>query len=525
MALTILSLCNDAVLQRSEGDSWEAVGDPTEIALQVLSHKLGIEKDQLEEKWEFIEGLPFDSERKRMSVIHRNPEKEVLVLTKGAPEEVIDVCTMVREQGQAVELTEEKRARFKQINIDMAERGLRVLGIAYSAPEQLNDDIEPESVERDMILVGMVGVLDPARPEAKKAVEECRKAGIEVMMITGDHPATAVNIATGLGFFDQSRDKVMTGEELDTLSEDQLIALTPFPKVFARVSPENKLMLINALRKMKYVVAMTGDGVNDAAAIKHANVGVAMGKEGTDVTRQAADIVLSDDNFATIVSAVEEGRRIFTNVRKFIRYLLSCNVSNVFSILFAIVAGIPLPFTPIQILWLNLVTDTPPALALGFDQLEKNAMEKPPRDTKKGVFRLADVLFIIYHGAVMAALMLCVFLFEVYLNQTSIEKARTMAFAMLVLVQLTQAFNARSTASSLFRKDIFSNKSLIAGVATSFGLLIVGMYFPFLSGVFEQVSLNLHDWSKLLIGVAIFIFATELFKLMRRKFFPDSLNI
>ena len=525
MALTILSLCNDSVLQRSEGDSWEAVGDPTEISLQVLSHKLGVEKENLEEKWEFIEGLPFDSDRKRMSVLHRNPEKEIIVLTKGAPEEIIDACTKVREQGEVVELTPAKRKHFRQINVDMAERGLRVLGIAYRPLAQLNEDIEPESVEQDMILVGMVGVLDPARPEAKKAVEECKKAGIEVMMITGDHPATAVNIATGLGFFNPSRDKVMTGEELDSLSEDQLIALTPFPKVFARVSPENKLILINALRKMKYVVAMTGDGVNDAAAIKHANVGVAMGKEGTDVTRQAADIVLSDDNFATIVSAVEEGRRIFTNIRKFIRYLLSCNMSSVLAILFATIAGIPLPFTPIQILWLNLVTDTPPALALGFDQLEKNAMEKPPRDTKKGVFRQADIFFIIYHGAVMAILMLAVFLVEVYLNQTSIEKARTMAFAMLVLVQLTQAFNARSTALSLFRKNIFSNKSLIAGLGTSFVLLLVGMYFPFLSGVFEQVSLGLSDWLKLAMGVILFIIAAELFKLTRRKFFPDSLNI
>ncbi len=522
LTLTVMALCNDAVLQKDEAGVWEAVGDPTEIALQVLSHKLGVKKQELEDKWEFVEGLPFDSDRKRMSVIHKNPEKEIIVLTKGAPEEVMEVCTKVREGAEINELTDAKRQHFKSINLDMAERGLRVLGLAYRTVGQLTEDVEPENMEKDMVYLGMVGVLDPARPEARQAVEECKKAGINVIMITGDHPATAANIASGLGFFDSKEDKVMTGDELDKLDEEGLMRLSPFPKVFARVSPENKLMLINALRKMRYVVAMTGDGVNDAAAIKHSNVGVAMGKEGTDVTRQAADIVLSDDNFATIVSAVEEGRRIFTNIRKFIRYLLSCNVSNVLAILLATVAGIPLPFTPVQILWLNLVTDTPPALALGFDQLDKNAMERPPRDTKRGIFRLADVLFIFYHGAIMAGLMLAVFLTEVYAGQATIEKARTMAFAMLVLVQLTQAFNARSTGSSLFRKDLFSNKSLIVGVGTSFGLLLIGMYFPFLSGVFEQVSLNLIDWTKLAMGVVLFVAATEVFKLIRRKYFPES---
>ena len=522
LTLTVLALCNDAILQKDEADVWEAVGDPTEIALQVLAHKMGVEKEELEPKWPFVEGLPFDSDRKRMSVIHKNPEGEIIILTKGAPEEVLDACSKVREGDSVTELTDSERKHFKEINIDMAGRGLRVLGVAYRPMGSLNEDIEPQNIERDMVFLGMVGVLDPARPEARQAVEECRKAGIMVMMITGDHPATAANIASGLGFFDPKTDKVMIGDELDKLDEEQLTKLSPFPKVFARVSPENKLMLINALRKMKYVVAMTGDGVNDAAAIKHSNVGVAMGKEGTDVTRQAADIVLSDDNFATIVSAVEEGRRIFTNIRKFIRYLLSCNISTVLAILVATICGIPLPFTPVQILWLNLVTDTPPALALGFDQLEKNAMERPPRDTKRGIFRLADVLFILFHGAIMAGLMLAVFLTEVYVAQTPIEKARTMAFAMLVLVQLTQAFNARSTEKSLFRKDIFSNKSLIIGVLTSFGLLLVGMYFPFLSGVFEQVSLNPLDWTKLGMGVLCFIVTSEMFKLIRRKYFPES---
>lgn len=522
LTLTAISLCNDSVLQKDENGTWDAVGDPTEIALQVLAHKMNIKKEELIEKWEFIEGLPFDSERKRMSVIHKNPEGEVITLTKGAPEEVIEVCTHYRENGQVVEMTLDKREKFKKLNADMAGRGLRVLATSYRTVPKLTEDIEPGSIEHDMVLLGLIGVLDPARVEAKEAVNKCRKAGIEVIMITGDHPATASNIASGLGFFDPEKDKIMTGEELDTLNEEKLMALSPFPKVFARVSPENKLMLINALRRMKYVVAMTGDGVNDATAIKHANVGVAMGKGGTDVTREAADIVLADDNFATIVNAIEEGRRIFANIRKFVRYLLSCNASTVTAIFLATVTGIPMPFTPVQILWLNLVTDTPPALALGFDQLEKNAMGKPPRDTKKGIFRKADIAFILYHGAVMAGLMLLVFMTEVYVGQASIEKARTMAFAMLVLTQLTQAFNARSTSSTLFKRDFFANKNLLLGVGVSFGLMIIGMYFPLLSDVFEQVSLNLTDWAKLLTGVIIFVFAAEVFKVIRRKYFPEE---
>ena len=517
-ALVVASLCNDAVLQQNADGTWGAVGDTTEIALQVLAHKLSVKKEELERRWEFVEGLPFDSDRKRMSVIYKNPAKEIVVLTKGAPEEIISVCTKIIDGSEAKPLDENARGNFKKVNIEMAARGLRVLAIATRSMPEMMSDIEPETLEKDLTLIGMVGVLDPARPEAKKAVEECRKAGIKVIMITGDHPATAANIAASLGIFDLKTDKVMTGDELDRFSEEDLMKLQQFPKVFARVSPENKLMLISVLRKMNYVVAMTGDGVNDAAAIKHSNVGVAMGKEGTDVTRQAADIILSDDNFATIVNAVEEGRRIFTNIRKFIRYLLSCNVSNVLSILFATLLGIPLPFTPIQILWLNLVTDTPPALALGFDGIEKNTMTRPPRDTSKGIFRKADIVFILYHGLLMSLLMLIVFLLEVYVANAPLEKARTMAFAMLVLVQLTQAFNAKSTESTLFRRDIFSNRGLVVGVGISAMLLVVGIYFPVLSGVFEQVSLSIFDWFKLLMGILAFVMLSELFKLLKRKY-------
>lgn len=514
-ALLISALCNDAVLQQDEQGTWEGVGDTTEIALQVLAHKLDVRKEDLEKRYEFLEGLPFDSERKRMSTVCKIEDKTV-VLTKGAPEKVLEACTHFLRDGNVMPIDGELQ-HYKQLNLDMAGRGLRVLALATKTLQEVPQDFEPETIEHGLTLVGMVGVLDPARPEARDAVLKCKKAGIKVIMITGDHPATASNIASQLGIFDPQTDKVMIGEELDKLTEADLMKMDQFPKVFARVSPENKLMLITTLRKMNYVVAMTGDGVNDATAIKHSNVGVAMGKEGTDVTRQAADVVLADDNFATIVAAVEEGRRIFANIRKFVRYLLSCNFSNVFGILFATIAGIPLPFTPIQILWLNLVTDTPPALALGFDKIEPNAMDKPPRNPKKGIFRGADIAFILYHGVIMGGLMLFVFLLEVYVANASIEKARTMAFAMLVIAQLTQAFNAKSTRKSLFRRDLFSNKGLIFGVGLSFSLLLIGMYFPFLNDVFEQVRLGLVDWVKLLTGIVIFVLATEIFKIVRNK--------
>lgn len=517
LALTTMALCNNAVLQQDEAGSWEGVGDPTEVALQVLAHKLQYKKEELEKEWKLIEGLPFDSDRKLMSVIYTSPQNETLVLTKGAPEEVLSACKFFRVNGEDKLLTKEDKKRFLQINTDMAERGLRVLAFAQRTFSKIEKDIEPETIERNLVILGMAGVLDPVRPEAKNAVEECRRAGITVMMITGDHPATATNIATQLGIFNPKKDKILTGEQLDKLDEETLCAIQPFPKIFARVSPENKLMLVNTLRKkMGYIVAMTGDGVNDAPAIKHANIGIAMGKEGTDVTKQAADIILVDDNFATIVTAVEEGRRIFTNIQKFIRYLLSCNMSSVLSILFATAAGIPLPFTPIQILWLNLVTDTPPALALGFDPAEKDAMGNPPRNPKRRIFRKADLVFILFHGGIMAGLMLAIFMIELYVDHSSLEKARTMAFSMLVLVQLAQAFNARSTATSIFRNNIFGNKGLLAAVGFSFSLLLLGMYFPFLKEVFGQVELVPQDWLELAAGVVVFIFFAELFKVIRR---------
>lgn len=517
MALTTMSLCNDAVLQKDKNGTWEGVGDPTEIALQVLAHKLDIKREDLDLEWKFIEGLPFDSDRKRMSMLYHHSTHGIHILTKGAPEQIFKVCTEVLENGKATPFTEHAKRRFEKINNDMAGRGLRILALSTRRLPTQPQDIEPNSIEKDMLLLGMVGVLDPARPEAKNAVAVCHRAGIKVIMVTGDQAPTAINIATSLGIYNQEKDRIVIGEEMDKMTEEDLMQLTPFPKIFARVSPENKLMLINALRKMKHIVAMTGDGVNDAAAIKHANVGVAMGQQGTDVTKQAADIILADDNFATIVAAVEEGRRIFTNLLKFIRYLLSCSFSNVFAILLATAAGFPLPFTPIQILWLNLVTDSPPALALGFDGSEEDSMTNPPRNTKKGFFRRADIVFILYHGIVMAMIMLFVFLCEVYLFKGSLEKARTMAFAMLVMVQLTQAFNAKSTGSTLFRKDLFSNKGLLLAVGISFGLLLIGMYFPILNGIFEQVALSVNDWAWLFIGVAIFITAAELFKLFRRR--------
>jgi Ca2+-transporting ATPase len=519
LALPVLTmaLCNNAVLQQDDDGVWEAVGDPTEVALQVVAQKVGVVKEALVEQYRLLAEWPFDSRRKRMSVAYKAPNGQLIVLTKGAPEAVLAACSEDDKDGVTRALNADIRAEIQAANDTMAAQGLRVLGLAYRIITRHDEDDEPEDVEHRMRFLGLIGLVDPPRPEAQAAIAQCRTAGIEVLMITGDHQATALYVAQQLGIFDATHSGIMHGRQLDELTEAQLARQQPMPRVFARVSPENKLMLVKALREQGQVVAMTGDGVNDAPAIKHANAGVAMGRAGTDVTKDAADVILSDDNFATIVTAVAEGRRIFDNIRKFVIYMLACHAGGVMVVLLAIAAGIAVPFTALQILWLNLVTGTPPALALGFDPAAADVMRRPPRRPQQGILSRLDVTSIVFHGAIMGLLTLGIFFVELYVHGGAIERARTLAFTMLALVQLAHAFNARSETQSILQTGLLGNRWLLGALSFSLVLLLLGIYLPGLRDVMEKVPLSVRDWLELGVGVAIFTLLAELFKLWRRR--------
>lgn len=512
-ALRICSLCNAAVLQKDENDEWEAVGDATEVALQLMAVKVERDKRSLQAQgWQVLDGAPFDSDRKRMSMICVSPEGQPFVLVKGAAEAITSVCV---EDPSDQELSLDPES-IREASQKMASAGLRVLALAYRPLESIDVEPTPEVLEHDLTCVGLVGIADPPRPEAQRAIDRCHDAGIEVIMVTGDHRATASNIAEQLGILSERKQhSVILGTELDAMTQDELAELSPLPGVVARVSPDNKLKLVKALRQRGEIVAMTGDGVNDAAAIKYANVGVAMGIAGTDVTKQAADIILSDDNFSTIVVAVEEGRRIYDNIVKFIVFLLTINVAQLFVILFAIIMGIPVPFTPIQNLWLNIVTGTPPALALGFSPAVDGLMKRRPRRPDAPILGGWNVGTILFHGFSMSVIALGLFFIEMYFDQEPIEKARTFTFTMLATLQLIYAFHVVCDPGPPSFLSLVRYRWLLAAVIISLILLLFGMYFPVLSDVFGQTDLYVKDWLEVFGGVVVFLLCAELFRRLR----------
>ncbi len=512
--LRAATLCNSAVLQQDESGQWEALGDSTDAALQLMAAKLGHDKPHLlQSGWQVLDGAPFDSDRKRMSMICLSPENKPIVLAKGAAEAILSVSTSAMGgQGDATSIES-----LRQAGHDLADAGLRVLALAYRPLMDANIEPTPEELERDLICVGLVGISDPPRPEARQAVARCREAGIKVIMVTGDHWATAVNIARQLGIVADDNERVISGSEMDAMTPEVLSTLAPELNVVARVSPQNKLTLVQALRQQGEVVAMTGDGVNDAPAIKHANVGVAMGISGTDVTKQAADIILSDDNFATIVVAVEEGRRIFDNIVKFIVFLLTINAAQLFVILFAIVGGLPVPFTPIQNLWLNIVTGTPPALALGFSPAVDGLMQRRPRRPYEPILGWWNSGTILFHGLLMSILALGMFLVEVYVDREPIDKARTSTFTMLATLQLIYAFNVVGEPGPAAFRSLLRYRWLAVAVIFSLALLLIGIYFPVLSDVFGQDELYLRDWAEILGGTAVFLVCAEGFRQLRSR--------
>ncbi|ACL70941.1 calcium-transporting P-type ATPase, PMR1-type [Halothermothrix orenii] len=496
LLLKAASLCNNAELTRNKDNNRDIIGDPTEGSLVVAAEKAGFTKERLNNDYERIKEFPFDSERKRMSTVHRTPDKKVIAFVKGAPDQILKRCIGYQINGKVKDLDDNVREEIVKQNKEYASQALRVLAVAYK-PLDGENNLHIDNVEKGLIFLGLMGMIDPPRREVADSVKLCKQAGIRPVMITGDYSLTARAIAEELGIY-KNGDKIITGSELEDMNPEELKEAVSLTTVYARVSPHHKSKIVQALKDSNEVVAMTGDGVNDAPALKKADIGVAMGITGTDVAKEAADMVLTDDNFASIVSAVEEGRGIYSNIKKFIHFLLSCNVGEIITLFLAIIVGLPRPLIPIQILWVNLVTDGFPALALGVDPAAPDLMEKPPRDPDEGVFAGKMGVNIISQGLFIGLLTLVIFFLG--LHYFSLPVGQTMAFATLSFSQLIQALNARSREYSLFRLGILTNKYLILAIMIS-GLLQLGvMFIPFLQAAFKVIPLTGTQWLIVLLA-------------------------
>lgn len=514
LLMTIASLCNDANLTR-EGEEYKITGDPTEGAMLTFSEKWNINQENLNEKHPRIEEIPFDSTRKMMTTFHEMDGK-YYAFTKGAPDVIMSNSSQILENGEMVDFDQTKRKIYSDKNNDLASQALRVMAYAFRPLDTLDQDLTTENIEKDMIFVGLTGMIDPPRPEAKAAVAECHASGIDVIMITGDYFETALAIAKELGIA-SSRDQAMQGSELNDKTDEEIREIVKTKRIFARVSPENKVQLVKALEANDNVVAMTGDGVNDAPAIKNADIGVSMGITGTDVAKDASDMILVDDNFATIVNAVEEGRVIFSNIKKFVSFLLSCNIAEVLIVFLSILMGLPSPLTPIQLLWLNLVTDAFPALALGVEPAEPGLMEEPPRDPRESIISGDVRTNLISQSIFITIAVLAAYIIGLkWIFPDSIEGAHTMVFATLITSELLRAFSVRSTKYTLKELGLTSNPHLIKAVILSFGLLLVVMYVPFLRELFEIVAFT-WEWLPVLALALIPLVFGEVAKVVRSK--------
>ena len=531
-ALTAAERANNAVLQEIDGN-WTVLGDPTEGALIVAARKAGLLSDALDARFARIGEVPFSSERKLMSTVHTDSERRerLVLVTKGAPDILLAHCTHELVGREAVALTDARRAEIMAGNDALAAEALRTLGVAFRslpADAQERDGFD-EDMEQDLVFLGLIGMIDPPRREASEAVALARAAGIRPIMITGDHPKTAAIIAAELGI--TSGQRAVGGAELEAMTEDELDRTVQDVSVYARVKPEHKLRIVRSLQRAGETVAMTGDGVNDAPALKAADIGIAMGITGTDVSKEAADMILADDNFATIVAAVEEGRAIFSNIRKFLRYLLSSNIGEVMTMFFGVVLAdrlglssakdvVVLPLLATQILWINLVTDGAPALAIAVDPADSAVMQRPPRPRNEGVItrRMWGGIFLV--GAIMAAGTLLVLdaslpggLIE---GSGTIAYGRTMAFTTLVLFQLFNVFNARSDELSAFH-GLFRNGWLWAALTLSLLLHMLVIYTPFLQEAFSTVSLGVEDWLLCAAVASSVVWLREFSKVVARK--------
>jgi P-type Ca2+ transporter type 2C len=520
------ALASDAILEPVEDQEggYQVVGDPTEGALVVAAAQMGLPKYVLEERWPRVAEVPFTSERKRMTTVHQvdpeDPDDNVpwckrkhVAFAKGAVDSLLQVADHAWTGDQAVPLSEELRERIVAANDRMAAEGQRVLGVAFRCMDGEFDEADEASLEQQMTFIGLVGMIDPPRPEVRAAVQTARNAGIRPVMITGDHPLTAREIARQLGIIEEGADS-LTGEQLARMTVEELESVVQDVSVYARVSPEHKLKIVEALQDLGEIVAMTGDGVNDAPALKKADIGVAMGVTGTDVSKEAADMVLLDDNFTTIVAAVREGRVIYDNIRKFIKYTLTSNAGEIWVMLLAPFLGMPLPLLPLQILWVNLVTDGLPGLALAVEPAERETMRRPPYPPQESIFSRGLGLYVLWVGVLMGLVSLGLGFWAWSVGRPNWQ---TMVFTTLTLSQMGNVLALRSSRESLFRIGLLSNKLLLGAVVLTFVLQMAVVYVPFLQDLFNTSALSVIDLTICLVLSTVVFWAVELEKLLARR--------
>ena len=499
-------LCNDATYDPA---NQTIIGDPTEGAMVVLAHKHGMKKAEWEAKYPRLQEIPFDSDRKLMSTFHRIGDS-ITMYTKGAPDELLRRCTRIEEKGAVSPLSDAKREEILGVNQSMAQSALRVIGVAYRTMKEA--DPSPES-ENDLIFVGLVGMIDPPREEAKAAIDVCRTAGIQVKMITGDHKITASAIGAQLGI---ETDRTVEGREINEMSDEQLRECVKTTNVFARVTPEHKVRLVVAVRANGNIAAMTGDGVNDAPSLKHADIGVAMGITGTDVSKEAADMILTDDNFASIVRAVAEGRTIYANIRKVVGFLLSCNIGEILVIFLAMLTNLPTPLVAIQLLSINLITDAFPAFALGMEKEEPGTMSRKPRDPAEPIVDKKMTAAVLIQSVALALGTLGSFVYGLYMHD-SLDVARSACFLTLVLGELLRAYSARSESTSVFKMKVFENSYLNKCVLVSVLFMIASIYVPFLNPVFSTVALSFDELIVALLLAFLPMLGGEAAKLVTKR--------
>ncbi len=512
---TAMSLCSDAQI----GETGDAVGEPTECALVNYATKLSLNKNSLKEEQPRIGEAPFDSVRKMMSTVHKT-SKGIIQYTKGAPDEVLKCCTKALVNGSVVALDDKVRKDILTQNKAMADKALRVLAAAYKEYDSEPNSYEPKDLEKDLVFIGLTGMIDPIRPEVVDAIVECKKAGIKPIMITGDHRDTAVAIAMQLGIIDDASEAI-TGAQLNDISDEAFKTEIEKYSVYARVQPEHKVRIVNTWREKGRITAMTGDGVNDAPSIKSADIGIGMGITGTDVTKNVADMVLADDNFATIVAAVGEGRRIYDNIRKAIQFLLSSNLSEVLSIFVATILGFTI-LRPVHLLWINLITDCFPALALGVEKGESDLMERKPRSTKDGIFAGGLGVDALYQGVLVTVITLAAYFIGHYMESgvweiANSEDGITMAFLTMSMAEIFHSFNLRSQRGTLFKMKTL-NIWLLAGMALSLILTTAVIYLPGISDAFGFEHISLAEYG-VALGLAFLVLPiVEIVKFIQRSF-------